>query len=491
MRKITKISLPLLLIFTTPSILSQTHMQKQGSLDFPTDSITKFNYYSYRKLIIVSPTKITEYEAGPEFKKTQEAEHNIPNLKESYIKAKMDRSGTVFIAAGDYLLSFSATLGYEQIGNYSKTSFGKEIQENFTGFSKVMDFNDYQSYMALMTNNSYLFEMKYFREKIFTYQVSTQPRTKTGTITYMSYVKYGSRLATFFEDKTLVLYLTNWPNYGKATVSNYKFDETPLNIGQCDEVGLFAVLVEKKVLFFDNEENKLIKEFEFSEEDVKDNPLISCRSPTGTKVLLVFSPKKIFFIDLETLERITIQEIPKASPETWLYFLSGTNYFLTEEPIEKKNEGNLRYTAYEFTMKDSRFCHKTCGSDCKINFQPCSIFNKLFTYLLWISGVLIGGAILCFSGGFAINSYKKRGEKDGIYNRSTTDLLRFFRASDGDKKLLIKDEEKEEEGLYKRDEEEEDSGFDSLANGKGGNVIALDLQDSGDTEFSYGEKKVK
>lgn len=454
---ILAITISLLFLGTKPL----KHMKKEGSLDYPSNSITKFAYYAKPKLVILSPEKISEYQIGKEkFSKTAEVDHNIPNLKENYVKAKMDRSGKIFIAFNTTLFSFDANLNYKQIGNYTKEKFTPDVKEHFVNFTKVIDFNDYESFMSLMTNKSesYLFEMKYFREKIITYQISTEPRTKNGTIHYMSYVKYGRRLATFYEDKTLVLYRTKTKEAtGKqAIVSDYKFDEMPLNIGQCDEVELFAVLMKQEVLFFDVRTSKMVKSYKFKDEDVKDNGLISCRSPSGTKVLLIFSPKKVFFLDLTSLQMITIEEIDAASPSKWLYYLSGTDHFLTEEPISGNDE-STRYTSYEFDMKDSRFCHKTCGPNCKVNFQPCSIFSKLFKYLLWIVGVIIVSIVLFFVYSFARNSYKNRHNShlgdDGRSYGTSMFKIEFFTDYDHDDDLdYDSDEKKDDDELVKDDD---------------------------------------
>lgn len=401
------LSLPSILLATGPK--KETNMIRKGSFEFPLDSITKFPFYAESKLVILGSKNFSEYLIGDKIELTKQIPHNLSNITDEYIKGKMDRSGKIFIAKKDSLHSYNARLDYSKISDYSEKDFKPKIRGNFTHFSKVMDFNDYESYMSLVTNGSYLFEVKYFREKIFSFQISTTPRTKVGKILYMSYIDYGTKLATFFDDNTLILYKTAWPDYNQAVVSDYEFDERPLNVGQCDGVGLFAILLSRKVLFFDSKTAVMKKSYEFPDTEISGDPLVSCRSPDGTKTLLIFSPKKIFFLDIESMEMVTVEEIDPTTQSSWLYFLSGTDKFLSEEPIIDNNNEAVRtkYTAYEFTMQDPRFCHRTCGPKCESNFTPCSIFNKLFKYLLIISAVLIL-LVICLFIAFHLRGMRKR-----------------------------------------------------------------------------------
>jgi hypothetical protein len=132
-----------------------------------------------------------------------------------------------------------------------------------------------------------------------------------------------------FASKTvnLVCYLVpSGRERSKPKELSHKFEgqNVPKMIYPCDEIGEFAVLAAQTIMFFDSKSGAFKRKIEFKTPD-----LVRCKVPRGTKVMMVFSPKHLYFISLETFKIIQTESLLVANDEQWKYFFNGTNKFIT------------------------------------------------------------------------------------------------------------------------------------------------------------------
>jgi hypothetical protein len=115
------------------------------------------------------------------------------------------------------------------------------------------------------------------------------------------------------------------------------------------------------------------------------------RVPTGTKVLLVLSEKKLFFVEIDSLKVFHTETL--TNNEAWQYYFIGTNKFMTEKVVD----GKKIYTSYSFDLKDPRVCSKTCNGSCEgKNFYQCPLFPHIFYTMIWGSIItLLLGILVC------------------------------------------------------------------------------------------------
>ena len=139
----------------------------------------------------------------------------------------------------------------------------------------------------------------------------------------------------------------------KPVELKHAFDSAVLRSSACDENGEYALMTKNTIYFFDSATNQFKRQLSF---DV--DKLNYSRVPQGTKVVIVLSDKKLFFVEVDTLKIIHTETL--TNNEKWVYYFVGTNKFMTE----KTEGGKITYTGYSFDLKDPRVCAKTCGGEC-------------------------------------------------------------------------------------------------------------------------------
>ena len=142
-------------------------------------------------------------------------------------------------------------------------------------------------------------------------------------ITYIGYVNWGEHLIVFTNN--LEVYMVPTGRERSTPVKlNYSFPPIIKRVSACDEIGEFAILSSNSILFFNAVTGEFKRKMDFPNED-----LVSCRVPRGTKILLVFGPKKLFFVDLDNFQIAYTEQLDLSSKEEWQFFFTGTDKFLT------------------------------------------------------------------------------------------------------------------------------------------------------------------
>ena len=120
-------------------------------------------------------------------------------------------------------------------------------------------------------------------------------------------------------------------------------------------------------MFFESGTGKFKRKIDFPNENLN-----SCRTPRGTKILMVFSQKKMFFVSLDTFTVIHTEILDPNGKEQYEYFFRGSNKLITSNA---KGDNEVEYTSYTFNLNDARMCHKTCNGSCDgKNFIPCPLY---------------------------------------------------------------------------------------------------------------------
>ena len=72
----------------------------------------------------------------------------------------MDHGGLIFVLADNKIYIFSDRHQFKNIGIYTKDKFDTETISRFTSLSPLIDFSDYKTIAALVTNGGYIFELR-------------------------------------------------------------------------------------------------------------------------------------------------------------------------------------------------------------------------------------------------------------------------------------------------------------------------------------------
>lgn len=142
------------------------------------------------------------------------------------------------------------------------------------------------------------------------------------------------------------------------------------------------------IYFFDSQTNQFKRKLELPVEKLNYSKV-----PSGTKIVIVLSSKKLFFVEIDSLKVFHTETL--TSEEVWQYYFIGTNKFMTEKTVD----GKKTYTSYSFDIKsDPRVCSKTCNGKCDgKNFYQCPLFPHIFYTMIWGSIIILLLAILVWA----------------------------------------------------------------------------------------------
>lgn len=122
--------------------------------------LAKFSHFNNDSLVLLHKDELVSYQLDKDFKKNKEVKHGIKDLDTKFTTAKIDHSGEIFILSDNRIYIFSDTHNFKNIGIYDKTKFDKETQERFTKFTGTLDFSDYKTITAMVTDTGYIFEIR-------------------------------------------------------------------------------------------------------------------------------------------------------------------------------------------------------------------------------------------------------------------------------------------------------------------------------------------
>lgn len=315
-------------------------------------------------LILVSQTKIFVYNFNQSFdliltKKFRES------AEKQLLNTGVDKGGEIFL--------FFQKLGLvlDDENHYNLKGVIKLIgdKSKVSSFSNLAAFNHYDLKLAICDGNEekvWEWDYRYEVPRILEVEAAD---AETSKVIFLYYINYGLELGVLYQDGVLIVYDdTTYQELYHIDIKEINPSFKPKKFFYSDYSELFIIQnEEKEIIFF--KEKKYLKEIDFEDNISR----IEC--PRGTRVLIVITKSRLFFITLDDQQIVYIKRVPSGE---WYKQIDGSSYFITKT----KEAGKVdRFDFYHLKLDNPVFCHETCNKKCKESFKPC--VNMSFFYFVF------------------------------------------------------------------------------------------------------------
>lgn len=248
-------------------------------------------------------------------------------------------------------------------------------------------FNDFNQTVLAVYNSNKMMELDVRlpqQAKVNEFRFRTSEAFPPITVIDSVYINGGDRFAVLWENttskvETIHIYEQKSKNF--VVKLNDNVDDTRHMIYNVEmNLLLLVKLSSKTVIIIDCKTLQEVGVINFSLTGLDATKISHLYSPLGTSIMLIISGHRIYTFDL--IRRTFIKEYLLPGDPLEVYWAESTQYFIAkhEKPTDK-----LSFRVYRLESSDSRYCHKSCGSNCDIVFKPCyNTWGIVFSMILAI-----------------------------------------------------------------------------------------------------------
>lgn len=308
-------------------------------------------------------------------------------------------SGNIGLLCKNHVVVASAADGYSSAILPQPSEF---IKKNT--MEKMRIFNDFNQTLLMVYNKNQLAELDVRRQyKAEVNKIITDYSSSTSLVD-IKYINSGRHIAIALNQSNIEeLNIYQQSNRQLIATLKKKVDDVRM-MSYNSDLNLLTLLIysQKTFVLMDctpKKKWKIVGEINFSLDDLDPHEIEFLDSPAGTSILMALTQTSVFFYDLKGKKFIDKHNF-EVSQSKRIFWAEGSNTFMVQENKTIDNIPKENFKMFTLHTKDSRFCHKSCGSTCKRPFVAC--FNSFSI----VSSFFIGAALVLLLWGVLWQAFK-------------------------------------------------------------------------------------